>query len=223
MSMIPMQINNHIDWNQSNIPLFNENKGFFEGKYENYTVPEYIILKWQERKYKHNNTYTQSVKELLDTFPQGRSIMLVYKSTEAKLLKEIVDSIKPVLTSYSSEDQKIRHYLESAEKVRLTNKIQCLESEIRYIKSIGSKTEAKQIDISTIKQIPIYDILGISKERSYNKHILCPIRHEKTASFKIYNNNSWYCFGCSEGGDVIDLYMKINNCDFKTAIKRLSA
>lgn len=218
-----MPINNHIDWNQSNMPLFNENKGFFEGKYKNYTVPEYIILKWRERKYKHNNTYTQSVKELLDTFPQDKSIMLVYKSTEVKLLKEIVDSIKPVLTSYSNDDQKIKYYIESTEKTNLINKIQCLESEIRYIKSIGSKAESKQVDISTIKQIPIYDILGISKERSYNKHILCPLHSEKTPSFKIDNKNKWHCFGCSEGGDVIDLYMKINNCDFKTALKQLSS
>ena len=35
----------------------------------------------------------------------------------------------------------------------------------------------------------------------------CPFHNERTASFKLYTrNNSFYCFGCGVGGDVIKLY-----------------
>jgi len=41
----------------------------------------------------------------------------------------------------------------------------------------------------------------------------CPLpNHEdKTASFFVYpHNQSWYCFGCAQGGDVIDLAHAMN-------------
>ena len=36
---------------------------------------------------------------------------------------------------------------------------------------------------------------------------LCPLHHEKTASFYIYQTlDRWHCFGaCARGGDVVDL------------------
>ena len=49
------------------------------------------------------------------------------------------------------------------------------------------------------------------------------IRNEKTPSCNYYpENNSYYDFGASEGGDSIDLYMKIYGCDFKEAVNSLS-
>jgi DNA primase len=38
---------------------------------------------------------------------------------------------------------------------------------------------------------------------------LCPVHQEKTPSFKI-NDGRWHCFGaCNKGGDVLDLFMKV--------------
>ena len=35
----------------------------------------------------------------------------------------------------------------------------------------------------------------------------CPLHNERTASFRLYEgNNSFYCYGCGQGGDVIKLY-----------------
>jgi len=50
----------------------------------------------------------------------------------------------------------------------------------------------------------------------------CPFHDEKEPSLTFYpDNNSYYCYGCGVGGDVINFYMKINNCDFVTAVKGL--
>lgn len=48
----------------------------------------------------------------------------------------------------------------------------------------------------------------------------CPFHKEKTASMKIYAQ-SFYCFGCGAGGDVIDFVRLYERCDFKTAFRML--
>ena len=52
---------------------------------------------------------------------------------------------------------------------------------------------------------------------------LCPFHNEKTPSFTVYpDSQSFYCFGCGEGGNVITLLMKIANKSFPEAIKYLA-
>lgn len=49
----------------------------------------------------------------------------------------------------------------------------------------------------------------------------CPFHNEKTASFKVYSDGTFHCFGCGVHGDVIDLTMKMQNVDFNTACEIL--
>lgn len=52
---------------------------------------------------------------------------------------------------------------------------------------------------------------------------LCPFHSEKTPSFYIYtDSNSFYCFGCQKGGDVITFIEEIENLDFMEAVKFLA-
>lgn len=52
---------------------------------------------------------------------------------------------------------------------------------------------------------------------------LCPFRGEKTPSFYINTSKQIYkCFGCGEGGDVINFVMRIENLDFMDAVKLLA-
>ena len=47
------------------------------------------------------------------------------------------------------------------------------------------------------------------KRRGRNMVGLCPFHGEKTPSFNVYTeNDSFYCFGCGVGGDVISFIMK---------------
>lgn len=52
----------------------------------------------------------------------------------------------------------------------------------------------------------------------------CPFHSgDRDASLKIYpSTDSWYCFGCGEGGDVIDFVAKMERCSFAEALKRLN-
>lgn len=52
---------------------------------------------------------------------------------------------------------------------------------------------------------------------------LCPFHSEKSPSCTLYlDNNSFYCFGCGAGGDVITFIMKIENLGYVEAIKFLA-
>lgn len=52
---------------------------------------------------------------------------------------------------------------------------------------------------------------------------LCPFHGEKTPSFTVYpDTQSFYCFGCGEGGDVIHFICSIENLDYVEAVKFLA-
>jgi len=60
------------------------------------------------------------------------------------------------------------------------------------------------------------------KRRGRNLVGLCPFHGEKTASFNLYpETNSFYCFGCGAGGDVITFIKRIENLEYIDAIKFL--
>ena len=53
---------------------------------------------------------------------------------------------------------------------------------------------------------------------------LCPFHDEKTPSFNVTPaRGMWYCFSCTEGGDVITFVRKIDSLSFTEAIERLAA
>ena len=96
-----------------------------------------------------------------------------------------------------------------------------------YGKLASGKVEVKDdLDIERAKEYPIGDIINLkSTGKSSNREFFCcPLHNEKTGSFVWYKrDNSWHCYGgCSSGGDVIDLYMRLHEVDFVTAVKSLT-
>src|SRR6516162_11389559 len=53
---------------------------------------------------------------------------------------------------------------------------------------------------------------------------LCPFHHEKTASFYVVEDKSFFhCFGCGPHGDAIGFVMRADNLDFLEAVEKLAA
>jgi hypothetical protein len=90
-----------------------------------------------------------------------------------------------------------------------------------------SNKKSEIMAFTEIKQISIRRYLnnrGISpaKEFGYYGMYHCPYREDQNASFKVdYRRNIWHDFGTNEGGSVIDLVMKMENCSFHEAADRL--
>jgi len=52
---------------------------------------------------------------------------------------------------------------------------------------------------------------------------LCPFHDERTPSFHVTpSRGMWYCFGCSEGGDVLNFLQKIDHLSFTEAVEKLA-
>lgn len=89
------------------------------------------------------------------------------------------------------------------------------------LEAIHSRVDVKQVKAS----IDIVDVIGChTKLRKQGKNFTgcCPIHSEEHPSLTVYpNNQSWYCFGCNRGGDVIDFIMALENLDFKQAVASL--
>lgn len=73
--------------------------------------------------------------------------------------------------------------------------------------------------IQKAKDHPIENLLPEEVKRGMT---LCPLHNEKSPSFQVKKNNTFVCYGCNEHGDSIDLYMKLNNVPFLTAVRALS-
>ncbi len=72
----------------------------------------------------------------------------------------------------------------------------------------------------------IVDVIGsymVLKRAGSNYSGLCPFHNEKTASFTVFSrSDSFYCFGCGAGGDVITFVMKAENVDYPSAVEILA-
>ena len=81
--------------------------------------------------------------------------------------------------------------------------------------------------LNDIKKISIKGYLaqrGITPkiEKSGYGMYLSPLRKERTASFKVdWQTNLWHDFGTVEGGSIIDLVARMENCSVGEAIRRL--
>ena len=61
------------------------------------------------------------------------------------------------------------------------------------------------------------------KKRGKNHVGFCPFHREHTPSFTVYpDSQSFYCFGCGLGGDVIKFISLIKNVDFTDSVKYLA-
>ena len=61
------------------------------------------------------------------------------------------------------------------------------------------------------------------KRAGSNYSGLCPFHSEKTPSFVVFpGTQSFYCFGCGAGGDVINFTMRTENLDYVDAIRALA-
>lgn len=79
-------------------------------------------------------------------------------------------------------------------------------------------SKKRQKDVSEVKIIPITNFIEFNRAG----FAPCIWHEEKTPSMKYYSRtNTVYCFGCAEGGDVVDVFMKLQGVSFNEAIKML--
>ena len=85
-----------------------------------------------------------------------------------------------------------------------------------------SDTELKQLKQNT-SLLRLAESQGHDLKKEGNDYVMqCPFHDEQTASMKITSaNNLFHCFGCGEGGSVIDWVMKTQGVSFRHAVELL--
>jgi len=108
---------------------------------------------------------------------------------------------------------------------KLQKRLRYLDNKDRVDKRTGRPLYTTY-DVEAIKEsVEPETIIGYKPvKRMGNKDwYRCPLHREKTPSFVWNREQKYYkCFGCGDSSDIIGLYMKLNKCDFKTALKHLS-
>ncbi|PRX69408.1 DNA primase [Nonomuraea fuscirosea] len=92
----------------------------------------------------------------------------------------------------------------------------------------GVAGRIRDVDIALVRErSPIADVIGehiqLRSAGGGNLKGLCPFHDEKSPSFNVTPERGMYfCFGCSEGGDVITFVEKIEHLSFGEAVERLA-
>lgn len=75
-------------------------------------------------------------------------------------------------------------------------------------------------------RVDIVELIGrhLTLKKSGRNHVgLCPFHSEKTPSFNVGSDRqSYYCFGCHEGGNAFTFLMHIENLTFPEAVRTLA-
>jgi len=83
--------------------------------------------------------------------------------------------------------------------------------------------QARQAPLPDLFKKQSIDLIPLNNGSSYK--CCCPFHDDTNPSLHLNlkdNHWLWNCFGCGEGGSAIDFLMKINNLDFKAAVRRLT-
>jgi len=114
----------------------------------------------------------------------------------------------------------------------LADSIKLLEDQIkRSTNSNRAKTRSYDITEELVEEVKeMISIPMMCKQQSIHMRrsgsdkvaIVCPFHDEDTPSCMVYvEQDSWWCFGCNQGGDSLKFYMLLTELDFIPAVEQL--
>lgn len=83
----------------------------------------------------------------------------------------------------------------------------------------GAEEVKSKLDVADI----VGEYLPLKPAGSGSFKALCPFHNEKTPSFYVHRpRQTWHCFGCDQGGDLISFVMHMEGMDFREALEHLA-
>jgi hypothetical protein len=174
-----------------------------------------------------------SDKELMAIFPEAKEIIPLKLEEFQEQCDAIRLAIKRKLVVINScPDEMSRWFwrqwlkLNEGEDLRVTiSRIARLNRQLRAAQGVRAPKGVLTDDlIQAAREVPIESILNQLLRKAGRTLVgLCPFHTEHSPSFHVYpdENRAW-CFGCNQGGDVIGIYMLLQDCGFKQAVLELS-
>ena len=182
---------------------------------------------------KSSSRFTDS--ELLTIFPEAKQVVSKKADEWRQARDKIVGDIKEKLTKIQDRASDSlsrwfwREWVEATDGMKLVEVEDQIGRSKRLLNMSRGKRSKGWITDKKIEQatnVPIENIVNqqIRLRRSGKNLVgLCPFHGEKTPSFYIYTEtNSFWCFGCSQGGDVINFIRSFHGYSFKEAVEYLT-
>jgi DNA primase len=85
---------------------------------------------------------------------------------------------------------------------------------------ISQRRRAERLKSSVRLENVLQNFMDLRKQGQYLVG-LCPFHREAFASFTVYSDGTYYCFGCHEHGDVIEFLMRKEGMTFGQALAAL--
>jgi len=150
------------------------------------------------------------------------------KKVRIEFLDSEVPKIFKIVQSYGDQ---IKEYGEIGELLfgdifrKMERKYKVLYVEAGSLKNNLTINEGmNEINLQKCRDLPIDMLIGteVINAGGGRKKCLCPFHSEKTPSFVVFENNSFYCFGCGvHGNNMIDFVIKEKNYGFIDAFEYL--
>jgi hypothetical protein len=171
-------------------------------------------------------------KELFQIFPEAKAIIpeKIMEWTEKR--NEILDMIKEKLmlikhrVSNASSQWFLREWVkvsDGEELLKTDNHIARLKGLLMVARGWKPKGRLTEEQIQQALAVPVENLIDRPLRKSGKALVgLCPLHNEKHPSFYIYpETNSCWCYGCNQGGDVINFMRLLYGYSFKEAVKYL--
>lgn len=159
----------------------------------------------------------------------------IFKPSKSFLL-QIIKDLKQECYATIKEKEKTKAFPEAfrqwctehddARLKKINGRIRDLQYRIRHGSEASNDRPGRitDSDIQTAKEVQLTSLyqgtLRGGRLRLLGK---CPFHPDKTASLTIYvEQNTWWCYGCSEGGSSVDYVMKSNKLNFIESVKYLT-
>lgn len=173
--------------------------------------------------------------EILKVFPEAKGVIPIKIKEWKEERGKIIDDIKQklILIKKETSDKFSQWFWREWVKITDGQKLLDIDKYISRLKCMQllskgkkSKNSISQEQIDVVLNLPIEKIVSQHTELKRNgKHLsgLCPFHEEKRPSFFIYpDSNSFYCFSCQKGGNIINFVQELYNFSFREAVVLLS-
>jgi DNA primase len=152
-----------------------------------------------------------------------------YANVKIALLEEEKEKVDPNSYMLSHSKKDLIRVLKNALLAEEVNKDVFKKAYEKHTKIVTRSQVKIGDDIELIKsRIKLTSIVSqytqVDKETRELTRCVCPFHQESVPSFYVYNKTqTFFCFGCRVGGDVISFIQKIEGISFVEAIEKLKS
>jgi len=170
-----------------------------------------------------------SRKELLEVFPEVKQIISQKIMEWEEIQNVLSDGIKEklLLIRREADSETSRwfwrtwiKYTDGAKLVEINRQLSRLKGLLAIAKGYKSSKRSVEDQIQTARAVPIQSLIEFPLRQSGKSLIgLCPFHKDRHPSFNIYpETNSFWCFGCQQGGDSINFVRLTYGYSFREAV-----